>query len=87
MYTFNDLKALVRNHASQGIFLIETKSKEGRMQTIAMMLGFTNCEVVEARGLEGGLTLMWNKDLKMNCLWKTEILICYSVKEGIGDKN
>lgn len=47
MDTSKALKALVKNHALQSIFLIETKSKERRMQALARRLGFSNCDVVE----------------------------------------
>ena len=50
------------------------------MERICKLLGYFNFEIVEAKGLAGGLAFMWKAELEMKCLWKTSRVICCSLK-------
>lgn len=62
-----------------------TKENKERLERVAQNLGFSKVEIVEARGDAGGLALMWTGDVLMECLWKTNRLICCSVKSEGSD--
>lgn len=71
------IRVLLRLHQPQCIFLIEKKGNNARMRRLACTRGFNGCE---ARGLAGGLTMMWTGEVVLECLWATKRMICCSVK-------
>jgi hypothetical protein len=66
--TVRALKALVKGHCPQVIFLCETKASESRLQSIAISLGFTEHLIVAAQGSSGGVCLLWNLNLSVEVL-------------------
>lgn len=49
------------------------------MERVARMLGFNNFEIVEARGIAGGLILMWTDDVQLEMEWKSDRIICCNI--------
>lgn len=70
------LRALIRVHQPHCVFLVETKRSETRMRRLGQLLGFSNCVAVGARGL----VMLWNKEVRLECLWTSERMICCSMK-------
>lgn len=59
---------------------METKGNNDRMSRVARKLSFSSCEIVEAKGVGGGLTLMWIEDIALDCLWVTNKMMCCFVQ-------
>jgi exonuclease III len=55
--TVRALKALVKGHRPEIIFLCETKASESRLVKIAGSLGFSEHLIVAAQGRSGGVCL------------------------------
>lgn len=53
------------------------------MIRLTRKLSYNNLEFIEARDLDGGLILMWNKNIIMNYLCKTNCMICCRVKNEL----
>lgn len=52
------LKGLLIKHKPTSLFLMETKIFKDRVQAIARKLGFQNSEIVEPRGIVGGIAFL-----------------------------
>lgn len=61
----NFLRSIVKTHSPNCVFLLEKKSGSNHIEWVCRMLGFNNFKMVEARGIAGGLVLMWTDDVKI----------------------
>lgn len=66
--TINELRELCRSHQPAVVFLMETKAPKERVERIRRTLKFKDMFVVEARGLSGGLCLLWNTKVGLEVL-------------------
>lgn len=67
--TFNALRKLLRVQDPDFVFLIEMKKKEEAMVKLCGSLGYSNCEVVERIGKQGGgLAFCWKDNQQVNIL-------------------
>lgn len=60
---------MVKKYEPKCLFLMETKSDRRKMEKVYRRLNFQNWFIVEARGLAGGLALLWTDDIDIECLW------------------
>ena len=74
------LKNVLRKTDPDCVFLMETKGKKEKMERLCRKLGYFEFVIVEPSGLAGGLTMMWKKELDIQCLWKSNRVICCSFK-------
>ena len=65
---------------------METKSNRSRMEMVGRQLGFQNAEIVEAKGLAGGLAFFWKENHNIELLWSTERVICLKASNLDGSK-
>jgi exonuclease III len=63
--TVRDLCRLVKTKKPNLVFLMETKSRNKRMETVRVRIGFANLFVVECIGKSGGLALLWNDEINV----------------------
>lgn len=63
--TMNTLKSMVRLHKPKCVFPMETKVKVDNKEMLTFHMGFSNWEVVDPVGTDGGMILIWNVDLDM----------------------
>ena len=54
--------------------------KERKNGEVMQKIGFFEFVIVKPSGLASGLTMMWKKDLDIQCLWKSNRVICCSFK-------
>lgn len=66
----------MKKHQPQCVFLMETKCNAYWMERLCKNLEFHRSIYTEARGLAGGIILMWKEEVKLKCRWKTEKAIC-----------
>ena len=64
-WTIFALRDYVQRWNPRLVFLLETKSKNRRMEKIKFKLGFTNGLYVQSRGRSGGLALLWSSDTNL----------------------
>ena len=63
-----DLRGLLRRYAPRMVFLPETKQSKREMETILHAIGDYFGIFVDAKGRDGGLALLWNKDVSIDLL-------------------
>ncbi|XP_059428616.1 uncharacterized protein LOC132162400 [Corylus avellana] len=61
--TVRDFCRLVKVKKPEMVFLMETISRQSKMERIRCKLGFPNMLVVDCVGKSGGLALLWNDDV------------------------
>ncbi|KAF3450405.1 hypothetical protein FNV43_RR06486 [Rhamnella rubrinervis] len=81
------LQRLVRNYNPACIFLMETRSNKERIEAGGQKLGFNKAEVVEAKGLAGGLAFFWKEGQNIKLEWKTERIFCMEVYNAEGSRS
>lgn len=57
------------------VFLMDTKGSKDRMGKLFRSLGFSNFEIIDARGLAGGLLLMRRADVDLSVIWSIDQVI------------
>lgn len=62
LLTVQALRAIVAQERPKVIFLSETKNQEGFVHRIAKRLNFQHLQIVNLRGIGGGLTLLWSEE-------------------------
>lgn len=75
----NFLSSIVKNFKPSCLLLMEPKCKKLRMESICHKLGFRSNHIIEANGLAGGLSLMWNEEINLEIEWSTKRIICCRV--------
>lgn len=78
--------ALVKKHAPQCIFLIETKGSSERLEKITRRLGFDKWKMEKPQGSALGLAMLWHGDFNMDCLWKKDRMVCCEVHPPNGGR-
>lgn len=63
---FLALRDTVRTHSPSFMFLSETKIIQRRAEWIRLRLGFAGCFVVDRRGNNGGLLLLWIQSISIS---------------------
>jgi exonuclease III len=81
--TINALRALIRVHNSDVIFLSETKAMESHMNRVASLLHFPYFCCVEACGRSGGICLLWSHSIKVEVLEFDPNLIAINILDCI----
>lgn len=66
--TLSELCDICRVHQLTILFLMETRANKDRIERVRRRLKFANSFVVEARGLSGGLCLLWDKKVHIQIL-------------------
>lgn len=77
--TIRELKELCQPQRPAIIFLMETRAPEGRIDSVRRRLKFQNMFCVEARGLSGGLGLIWNDEVHVQIFKASQNFIHASV--------
>lgn len=73
--TVRALKALVREHNPDVVFICETKASKSRMEFVKAKLCFDKFCCVEPAGLAGGLTIFWQKYIDLRITYKDKHMI------------
>ena len=60
------LKAHLKGNSPDVVFLSETKASFSRMQFILKSIKFADMCVVEAKGIAGGICMMWRSKVEFN---------------------
>ena len=81
--TVRALRALVKGHRPQVIFLCETKASEKCLLKIAISLGFTEHLIVAAQGKSGGVCLFWSSDLLVEVLEFNNVTVAISIRDNV----
>ena len=82
--TVRVLKGLCRKYDPDFVFLMETKNKDKKMESIRRKVGMEEGVYVEPKGVGGGLTLWWKKEMIVNVMESNKNLI-NTVVMGDGD--
>ncbi|KAF7149622.1 hypothetical protein RHSIM_Rhsim02G0229500 [Rhododendron simsii] len=65
-FDFPGLKESVLTHRPSIIFIMESRNKENKMESLRRSLKFQHCFYVNPVGLAGGLALWWNTDVSIS---------------------
>lgn len=66
--TVSHLRELCRAHHPEVVFLMETKNKEKRMESIRRSLHFSGDFYIHPAGLSGGLALWWKDNINIHII-------------------
>ena len=80
------VRALIRRHNPNCVFLMETKVSAEVMESFWRRLGFAQGVAVDAVGLAGGICLFWRTELRMVISKVTGSCISGSITEVSNDK-
>ena len=81
--TVKALRASIRVHSPEIIFLSETKASEIRIKRVATLLGFPSSFCVGARGKSGGICLFWHQHIQVDVLEYDSHLIVVSIHSNV----
>ena len=81
--TVNALRASIKVHNPDIIFLSETKASKHRINRVASLLGFPNYICVEAFGKLGGICLFWPQHIQVEVFEFDPQLIAVSIHSNV----
>ena len=81
------LKALVKGHHPQVIFLCETKATKKCLSKIVVSLGFSEHLIIAAQGKSGGVCLFWSSDLLVEVLEFNNVTVAISIWDNVHSWN
>ena len=81
--TVRALKAQIKGNSPDIIFLSETKAFKARMKKVLFSLKFADMYVVEAKGIAGGLCVMWKAGLSISQVEFNKNLIAIKVSDAL----
>ena len=81
--TVKALRASIRVHNPDIIFLSETKASEHHINRVASLLGFPNYICVEAFGKSRGIYLFWPQHIQVEVLEFDPQLIVVSIHSNV----
>ncbi len=81
--TVQALRALIRIHHPQVIFLCETKASENRQKKVASSLGFTKYIIVGAQRKAGGVFLLLAAKLSIDVLEFNSVTIGVKISDNV----
>uniref|UniRef100_A0A2N9HI48 Reverse transcriptase domain-containing protein n=1 Tax=Fagus sylvatica TaxID=28930 RepID=A0A2N9HI48_FAGSY len=81
------LKAFVKGHRPQVIFLCETKATKKCLLKIIVSLGFSEHLIVAAQGKSGGVCLFWSSDLLVEVLEFNNVMVAISIWDNVHSWN
>lgn len=73
--TVSNLRELLKAHRPDVVFLMETKSKQHKMESIRRSLNFTSAFYVDPVGRSGGLALWWTSAIDLDIITCNKNLI------------
>lgn len=79
--TVGALRAQIKRERIDIIFLCETKALEKRMDEVIVFVGLSNKLVVDAKGIAGGLCLMWKVGTSVNLVEFNKNLIAVTISD------
>jgi exonuclease III len=79
--TIRSLKALIRGHNCQVIFLSETKASESQMRKVVELIGFSDHVCVGVRGIAGDVCMLWSNVVKVEVLEFNALTIVMKVND------
>jgi exonuclease III len=83
--TVRALRAHLKGHHPEIIFLSETKADEVRMEKVRKSIGFTDMKVISSNGRAGGLCMMWSDSVKVNVIEFDDHIIAIEIIDGVCD--
>uniref|UniRef100_A0A2N9GNN9 Reverse transcriptase domain-containing protein n=1 Tax=Fagus sylvatica TaxID=28930 RepID=A0A2N9GNN9_FAGSY len=83
--TVRALRAHLKGHHPEIIFLSETKADEVRMEKVRKSIGFTDMKVISSNGRAGGLCMMWLDSVKVNVIEFDDHIIAIEIIDGVCD--
>ena len=81
--TVRALKAQIKGVRPDLVFLSETKALVSRMDFAKSSIGFDNMLVVEAKGKEGGLYVLWKEGISVKEVEYNKNLIAVIVSDSV----
>jgi exonuclease III len=81
--TVKALRASIRAHHPEIIFLSETKASISRINRVAKLLRFSNFHVVEAIGRSGGICMLWSSSVQVEVLEFDSHMISLAISDGL----
>ena len=79
--TARALRALIRVHNADCIFLCETKATKDRMMKLALSIGFSEQIMIGAKGKAGGICLLWSISQNVEIIEFDSWTIAVTVRE------
>ena len=83
--TVKAFKAHVKGNSPDIIFLSETKASVERMKVVLKAIKFANMCVVEAKGIAGGICVMWKSGFSIHQMEYNKNLIALKVDDALCD--
>lgn len=84
--TYYGLKAPLKNHKPQRVFLMKTKGSYDKSQAFCTRLGFSKCIISSAVDNAEDLIFCWNKEVNLQLEWKNDRNICLLFLNVLGSK-